>query len=312
MGLPPARTVLEMFIDPGHSDRDLEYIRQVSDPMENTQIQLAVACGSGALVFFALWLLQLKTRDAGIVDVAWSYSVGLFALWFAGSSQAGADEFLIRTWVIAGLCTAWSFRLGTYILFNRVIGKEEDGRYQQLREDWGRYRQHFFFVFFQVQGLLGLYFASASLVGMNAADGWRVWDWLGVAIIAASIIGESVADWQLAKFRADPESKGKTCRRGLWRYSRHPNYFFEWLHWWAYVAFAIGSPWMWFTLSQPALMLFFLFRVTGIPATERQAVKSRGDDYREYQRTTSVFVPWFPKAERKSDQSAQRWHSVNA
>ena len=98
-----------------------------------------------------------------------------------------------------------------------------------------------------------------------------------------------------ARFRARRESRGKTCREGLWRYSRHPNYFFEWLGWWAWVLAAVGSPLFLLSLSGPLFMLVFLFKITGIPATEEQALRSRGDDYRRYQRTTSMFVPWFPK-----------------
>jgi steroid 5-alpha reductase family enzyme len=93
-------------------------------------------------------------------------------------------------------------------------------------------------------------------------------------------------------------NRGHTCRDGLWRYSRHPNYFFEWLHWWAYVPLSLGAAGGWATILAPLVMLFFLFCVTGIPATEAQALQSRGADYRQYQRTTSAFFPWFPRRER--------------
>jgi steroid 5-alpha reductase family enzyme len=118
---------------------------------------------------------------------------------------------------------------------------------------------------------------------------------LATGLWAAALAGESTADRQLARFKATPGSNGLTCRDGLWRYSRHPNYFFEWLIWVAYALFALSAPWGPLALASPALMLFLLFRVTGIPATEAQAVRTRGDDYRRYQATTSVFVPWFPK-----------------
>ncbi len=109
-----------------------------------------------------------------------------------------------------------------------------------------------------------------------------------------AMCGEALADFQLDRFRSQPGNKGRTCREGLWEYSRHPNYFFEWLVWVAFFAFATGTPDGWITIYCPALMLFFLFKVTGIPATEAQALKSRGGEYREYQRTTSVFVPLPP------------------
>ena len=108
--------------------------------------------------------------------------------------------------------------------------------------------------------------------------------------------GESVADWQLKQFRGNPANKGKICQQGLWCYSRHPNYFFEWLVWVSFFVFALGAPWGWTSVFCPALMLFFLLRVTGIPMTEELSVRSKGEAYRQYQRTTSPFVPWFKTA----------------
>lgn len=107
--------------------------------------------------------------------------------------------------------------------------------------------------------------------------------------------GVALADWQLARFKSQADSRGKTCRAGLWRYSRHPNYFFEWLHWCAYLLLALGGPYSWLAAITPLVLLYFLLFVTGIPPTEKQALASRGDDYRDYQRTTSPFVPWFPR-----------------
>ena len=122
---------------------------------------------------------------------------------------------------------------------------------------------------------------------------------LGICVWLASLVGESIADLQLARFRSNPRNRGKTCRDGLWRYSRHPNYFFEWLHWFAYVCLAWGSPWFVLSLIGPALMLVSLCWVSGIPFVEAQSLRSRGDDYREYQRTTSMLIPWFPKNSEK-------------
>jgi steroid 5-alpha reductase family enzyme len=106
-----------------------------------------------------------------------------------------------------------------------------------------------------------------------------------------ALTGESIADRQLARFRASPSNRGKVCREGLWRYSRHPNYFFEWFHWWAYAWLAVGSPLWWLPILGVVVMYLFLTRVTGVPPTEAQAIRSRGDAYREYQRTTNAFFP---------------------
>jgi len=111
-----------------------------------------------------------------------------------------------------------------------------------------------------------------------------------------AIGGESLADSQLAQFRSDPAGGGQVCRDGLWRYSRHPNYFFEWVHWWAYVAIGIAAPWGWLTIAGPVLMYSFITRLTGIPPTEARALVTRGDAYREYQRTTNAFFPGPPRA----------------
>jgi steroid 5-alpha reductase family enzyme len=117
----------------------------------------------------------------------------------------------------------------------------------------------------------------------------------GIAVWVASIAGESIADRQLARFRADPAHRGRTCRAGLWRYSRHPNYFFEWLHWFTYVALAVGSPLPWLSLAGPIVMYVFLRWVSGIPFTEAQALRTRGEDYRRYQQSTPLLFPWFPR-----------------
>lgn len=239
----------------------------------------------------ALWAIQLRTKNAGTVDVAWSAGIGVLALLFAALAEGHAP----RRWLVGGLTAVWSLRLA-YYLFRRVSGEPEDGRYQALRASSGPRANRFFFWFFQFQALLVVLFALPPLLAMSVPVGpIRVWDFVGVAICAIAIGGETIADRQLAAWRRNPANRGRTCRSGLWRYSRHPNYFFEWLHWWAYPAFAAGAWAGVAALLGPALMLLFLFKVTGIPPTEARALASRGDDYREYQRTTSMFFPWFPK-----------------
>lgn len=245
-----------------------------------------------AAAMLGLYFLQRKWNDAGIVDVAWAYLLGVLAIWYV----ATAETFQIRHGLLLFLACLWSFRLGTYLLFNRVIGKEEDGRYKSLRESYGDRAQSFFFWFFQAQAGFCMLFSIPFLAVLsNPVPGITHWDIIGVCAGLLAVAGEALSDRQLADFRARPGNKGKTCREGLWRYSRHPNYFFEWLHWWAYFFLSLGSRHAWLSLLGPVAMYIFLFRVTGIPYTEKQAVASRGDDYREYQRATSVFIPWFPR-----------------
>ena len=242
----------------------------------------------------ALWWEQQRSRDASLVDVGWSaallFLAGFYALFAEGTGE--------RRLLVGAMGMVWGGRLAWHLL-RRILGaghREEDGRYKTLRARWGAAADRNFLVFFQVQASWSVLFSIPILLAMRAdRAGLGVQEAIGVAIWALGVAGETIADRQLARFRARPTSRGKTCREGLWRYSRHPNYFFEWLTWWSYVVIAWGSPYGWVALMGPALMLLFLYKVTGIPYTEAQAVKSRGDDYRAYQRTTSAFVPWFPK-----------------
>ncbi len=245
---------------------------------------------AAALLMSVLWVWQRQTGQSSIVDVAWSFTVGLLgvAFCFLGS---GLPQ---RRWIVAALVSVWAIRLGAYVL-QRVLSMPEDGRYQEMHEKWGDQLQKKMFAFYQFQAFGAVLFATPMLVAAyNPAPlGWL--DYLGVAVFVVAFVGELVADYQLHRFRKNPQNKGKVCRAGLWNYSRHPNYFFEWLHWWSYFLLALGSPWGWLNLIFPLAMLYFILFKTGIPPTERQALKSRGDAYREYQRTTSAFVPWFPK-----------------
>jgi steroid 5-alpha reductase family enzyme len=245
-----------------------------------------------ASVMLATWIVQVVRRNATLVDIAWAANLGLLAVLYARLSP-GLVERRILIALLAGL---WALRLSSFLFVDRALGRPEDGRYQALREVWGTRANLNFFVFFQAQALLDVVLSLPfALVCMNPASELHALEWAGAALWLVAISGESLADLQLARFKRDPSSRGKTCRRGLWKYSRHPNYFFEWLHWIAFALFALAAPHGWLALSSPAIMLYLLFRVTGIPATETQAVKSRGADYIDYQRTTSAFVPWFQK-----------------
>jgi len=189
-----------------------------------------------------------------------------------------------------------------HLLTDRVIDHPEEGRYRTLRAKWGANANRNLLAFFQVQALLSLLFALPVLVvAYNTTAPLNVWDYLGVSVWVIAAGCTSLADQQLADFKRRPDSYGKTCRAGLWRYSRHPNYFFEWLHWWSYAALAVGTSYWWIPIAVPLILLYSLLKVTGIPPTEAQALASRGEDYREYQRTTSAFVPWFPKRKRSRD-----------
>jgi steroid 5-alpha reductase family enzyme len=153
-----------------------------------------------------------------------------------------------------------------------------------------------FFGFFQLQAvLIGLLSLPVAIACSNPAGGIGAFEIAGLALWLVAIGGEAVADAQLAWFRGQPANRGRVCEFGLWKYSRHPNYFFEWLIWVAYFIFALGAPFGWAGVLSPLLMLYFLTCVTGIPPSEAHSLSSRGEAYRSYQRRTSPFIPWFPK-----------------
>jgi steroid 5-alpha reductase family enzyme len=243
-----------------------------------------------AIAQSAGWWWQKRHRNAGLVDVIWSASVG------AGAVVAAilGDGALLPRILLGVLGSIWGLRLAGHLL-HRVLGEPEDGRYANLRKRWGQ-DQRKWFAFFQFQAALAVLFALPFVaVARNPAAGITPGMVGGVGFWLLSIVGEAIADLQLSRFRTNAKNKGKTCRDGLWRYSRHPNYFFEWLHWFAYVCLAIGSPIWWLAWAGPLVMFVFLRWVSGIPYTEENALRTRGDDYREYQRVTPMLFPWFPK-----------------
>ena len=239
-----------------------------------------------------LWAQQFRSGNAGWVDVFWSWGTGLTGMLYL---LVGDGSALPRA--VAGvLLMTWALRLGSHI-FQRVRNDpEEDGRYAAMRQALGSRTQPVFFLFYLGQGLLAWVFSLPFSVIGDQQNAEPLLVITGLLIGMGAIFGESVADAQLKRFKARSDSRGKTCREGLWRYSRHPNYFFEWLHWCSYPLVATGAALVGFLWLLPIAMLAFLWFVTGIPYTEKQALKSRGDDYRKYQRTTSAFFPWRPRS----------------
>jgi steroid 5-alpha reductase family enzyme len=242
-------------------------------------------------VMAIIWAVSLKMKNAGIVDIAWS---GLFLLITALYASIG-DGYSNRRLLIAGMVGIWSARLATY-LYLRVIGHHptEDARYAKMRAEWGEKAEGKLFWFFQLQGVLAVLLSIPfALVCMNSDPGIFTLELVASGLWLLALIGEALSDRQLDHFKH--QNKGKTCDVGFWKYSRHPNYFFEWLIWCSYFLFALSSPYGWVSIFCPLLMYYVLTRVTGIPLAEEQSLKSRGDEYRNYQKKTSAFFPWFPK-----------------
>ena len=247
-------------------------------------------------MFAFFYLLARRLNNYGIVDIVWSYAFALLAVWYA----LGGSGWPVRRVLLAGLVGVWSLRLGTH-LCRRIVSHHpvEDGRYLQLRRDWAGNFAPKMAGFFQMQA------ASVVLLGMpfllpafNATPRLHPLEIAGAFLWLLALAGEALADAQLAGFKRDPANRGRVCAVGLWRYSRHPNYFFEWLVWVAYFVFALASPWGGLAVISPAIILYLLLRVTGIPLTEQQSLRSKGEAYRAYQASTNAFVPWWPKAEK--------------
>lgn len=259
-------------------------------------IALAIGAAIAVACMTALWLIQVRTSDATLVDIGWAYEIGIVGVVYA----IVADGAVCHRILVGVLAAIWSLRLGTYLVVDRLLRHEgEDGRYRDLRRRWterGISVNFRFFVFFQAQALLVVWFAVPMLlVAYNPSGSIEPLEIAGTLLFALGLALNVLSDRQLACWRTDPANHGRTCRAGLWRYSRHPNYFFEWVLWVGWAVIATAAPWGWLGWTTPALLLVLLFTVTGIPPTEEQALRSRGDDYRRYQRETSVFVPRPPK-----------------
>lgn len=254
---------------------------------------LGLGAAFAVAVLFGLWLLQLRTRNATVVDVAWAANLGALAVWYAvAGSGLPQRRLLMATAVLAA-----TWRLALHLWLDRARTGVEDGRYAVLRERWGRSAPLKFLYVYLIQALLDAMLSLPFLLAAGSTAPLGLFDGLACALWGAGWLGERAADRQLARFKADPLNRGRTCRAGLWRFSRHPNYFFQWLLWCSYALFAASAPWGWLAWSAPLAMLVLILFVSGIPPTEAQALRSRGDDYRAYQRETSAFVPWFPRSQ---------------
>ena len=250
---------------------------------------ISLVAAASCLAMLAAWVVQYRTRNAGLVDVFWAFGMMLAGAFYA---YIGTAPGWLRMTLAAVVCV-WFLRLGLHIL-NRVLGEAEDGRYQAMRAWLGRRDAVGLLLFFQLQAGFFVLLSLPFLAVASTPDPSPLMAALGVGIAVIAFAGEASADYQLKVFRANPANRGLTCRQGWWRFSRHPNYFFEWLHWFAYPCMGAGGPYGYWLWLAPLVMLLFLILITGIPFAEQQALKSRGQDYKDYQQQTSMFIPWPP------------------
>lgn len=248
-------------------------------------------------VMLVAWLWQKQRQCVGIVDVVWSILIAASGVIYSVTGTAHTPTLIF----IGLLTTLWYGRLGWH-LWQRLQQEGEDGRYDYLKRYWGDNAQPYLVLMFLGQALLAWLFSLPAWLLSTQPD---VSPYSTVYVLLATVLaigswwGQHTADQQLARFRHEQRNNDRkqVCQVGLWRYSRHPNYFFEWLQWWCWPLLGLQYGWevaLWLALA-PLAMLLFLYFITGIPYTEQQALRTRGDLYRAYQQQTSAFIPWFPK-----------------
>ncbi len=257
--------------------------------MVSLPLALGLALVAGITLFSAIFAVSRGLDNYAAVDIVWPLQFPGYAAVYAVLLEGTALRMLLFTALIA----AWSLRLATH-LYKRIRRDHprEDPRYSALRESWKpRFgpRMYLFFVF---QGLAGWLLATPFVLPASNIDpAIGMWELLGIAVGLASVAGQASADRTLWRFKEVPSNRGQVCRNGLWAYSRHPNYFFEWLIWMAIATFAAGSPYGWLAFFSPVLMLYLLLKVTGVPPAEERALRTKGELYRNYRRTTNSFFP---------------------
>jgi steroid 5-alpha reductase family enzyme len=243
-----------------------------------------------ATVMFALWLVSLRLRDVSIVDIWWG--LGFVAIaWITCWSVGGHG---LRPWLMAITTTLWGTRLAAH-LWRRNLGKPEDYRYRAMRERYGTaFPAASLVIVFALQGVLmwivslPLQVGPVSPTPLNAVDG------LGMILWVIGWWFETAGDWQLANFRSRPENAGRVLDTGLWRYTRHPNYFGDCLVWWGLAMMGFAGDHVWWIVISPLTMTLLLVRVSGVALLEKE-MPSRRPEYAEYIRRTSAFIPWPPK-----------------
>lgn len=264
-------------------------------------IFLALFAGAVAILcafMLMAWVVEQRSGNAGWVDTFWSFGMGAAAV--IGSLAALAAGAGLRAVLVAVLVAAWSIRLGSHVAL-RSAAVNDDPRYAKLRKQWGTQAPAMMFKFLQVQAFFGaLLVMSVIVAAWNPSQQFRLQDALAILVLVIAVAGEALADWQLRRFRANPANRGCICEEGMWRYSRHPNYFFEWMVWLAWPIFAIdftgGYHWGLFALIAPVCMYWLLNSVSGIPPLEDVMSEKYGARYREYQQRTSAFFPMPPGA----------------
>jgi steroid 5-alpha reductase family enzyme len=245
-----------------------------------------------AVLMLAVWLLSLIKKDASIVDVFWGLGFSMIAV----VSYLVAGGYAARKILITAVIVVWGIRLASYILW-RNWGSGEDFRYQAMRKRAGKWFPIMsLFTVFGLQGLLMWIISLPIQIAELSPEPSRLtWlDWLGATVWLVGFLFESAGDLQLAWFKSDPRNEGKVMDRGLWRYTRHPNYFGDAVLWWGMFLIALSTPLGWWTVISPLMMTGLLMKVSGVALLEKTLVKTK-PEYTDYIERTSAFFPWPPR-----------------
>lgn len=259
-------------------------------------IQFIVMALALSAVMATAWSIQRRTGATGWIDVCWTLGTGLVASLASLVPVPDGGAVSLRQVMVALLVAIWSFRLGGHLLL-RTWRSGDDPRYRDLIDQWGATADRRMFLQLQALAAVGLILAvSAAVAAHNPRPGLGFVDLLGALLLLTALIGEALSDWELRRFRSDPANRDRVCEAGFWRWSRHPNYFFEWLCWLAYPLIAIDAsyPAGWVTLLAPICMYWVLVHVSGVPPLEQHMLRSRGQLFREVQARTRPFFP-FPR-----------------
>jgi steroid 5-alpha reductase family enzyme len=251
------------------------------------------------VVMAAAWDTQRRLRNAGWVDAFWSFGTGLGGV-ICATWPVGGVPPTARQCIAAALVSVWSLRLGLHIV-ERTPGRPEDVRYASFRSEWGPAYERNMFGLLMVQAVAAAVLDLSIMLGArNPAPGLGLHDLVAILVLIAAVYGGATADRQMQSFRSNAANRGQVCDQGLWAWSRHPNYFFEFLGWTAYPLLALNPAWIWgwFAWVGPGLMYVLLVYVSGIPPLEREMLRSRGERFRDYQNRVSAFFPSRPKAAR--------------
>jgi steroid 5-alpha reductase family enzyme len=251
-----------------------------------------------SVIMSGAWVIQQRTGNSGWVDTTWTFGLSLVGI--GAALLLAPHNYPPREMIVAVLIAAWAARLGIHIA-QRSARIDDDPRYAKLAQDWGRDAPRWMFIFLQQQAMgtvplvLAIYLAAK-----NPAAAFRLQDYLGIAIIVVAVVGEWIADWQLQRFQRDPANRGRILDSGLWAWSRHPNYFFQWFGWlaWPVIAIDLGGGYLygWLAVFGPLVMYWVLRYATGVPHLERHMERTRGEAFEAYKRRTSLFFPAPPKA----------------